>query len=117
MFIGCNSLTSLDVSGFSTANVTNMSSMFRDCSNLTDIIGIENFSISSVTNFSNFLLNVTLPTSRYDALLINYEAQAPNPNLSFHGGNSKYTAGGAAEAARTNLATTYNWTITDGGPA
>jgi hypothetical protein len=91
--------------------------MFRDCSNLTDIIGIENFSISSVTNFSNFLLNVTLPTSRYDALLINYEAQAPNPNLSFHGGNSKYTAGGAAEAARTNLATTYNWTITDGGPA
>jgi surface protein len=117
MFIGCTSLTALDVSGFSTANVTNMSSMFRDCSNLTDIIGIENFSISSVTNFSNFLLNVTLPTSRYDALLINYEAQAPNPNLSFHGGNSKYTAGGAAEAARTNLATTYNWTITDGGPA
>ena len=115
MFRSCNSLTRLDVSGFNTANVINMGVMFFNCSSLTDISGIENFNISSVTNLTSFLVGTTLPTSRYDALLINYNAQAPNPNLSFHGGNSKYTAGGAAEAARNNLATTYNWTITDGG--
>jgi surface protein len=89
--------------------------MFRACSSVTDIIGIEDFDISSVTDMRQFLEDVTLPTSRYDSLLINYEAQAPNTGLSFHGGNSQYTAGGAAEAARTNLATTYSWTITDGG--
>jgi surface protein len=115
MFNGCSSLTALDVSGFSTAQVTSMSAMFRSCSSLTDITGIENFTIASVTNFINFLSSVTLPTSRYDSLLINYEAQAPNTGLNFHAGNSQYTAGGAAEAARTNLATTYSWTITDGG--
>jgi surface protein len=95
--------------------VSNFSAFAQDCSSLTDIIGIEDFDISSVTNFTNFLQGVTLPTSRYDNLLINYEAQVQNTGLSFHGGNSKYTRGGEAEAARTNLINTYNWNITDGG--
>jgi surface protein len=117
MFRSCTSLTTLDVSGFNTTSVTSMGRMFLSCTSLTDITGIENFTIASVTNFTSFLLGVTLPTSRYDNLLINYEAQAPNTGLNFHSGNSQYTAGGAAEAARTNLINTYNWTITDGGVA
>jgi len=113
----CSSLTVLDVSNWNTSNVTNFTFFASGCTSLTDITGIEDFNISNVTNFTNFLLLVTLPTSRYDQLLINYEAQAPNTGLSFHGGNSKYTAGSAAAAARTNLETTYNWNITDGGLA
>ncbi|MFX1236080.1 MAG: hypothetical protein ACFFAS_04085 [Promethearchaeota archaeon] len=35
--------------------------------------------------------------------------------FSFHGGNSTYTSGGAAEAARNLLDSTYMWFITDGG--
>ena len=31
MFVGCESLTSLDVSNFDTSKVTNMSYMFCDC--------------------------------------------------------------------------------------
>jgi len=41
----------------------------------------------------------------------------PQSNMSVHFGNSQYTAGGAAEAARTSLINTYGWTITDGGAA
>ncbi len=116
MFASCSSLTTLDLSGFSTANVIRMDNMFSFSSGLTDIVGIENFNIGNIGNVTNFLIGVTLPTSRYDNLLINYEAQAPNTGLNFNGGNSKYTAGGAAEAARTNLINTYNWIISDGGP-
>jgi hypothetical protein len=99
------------------SNVTRIDNALGLLPSLIDAPGIENLNISSVTNFSNFLTGTSLPTSRYDALLINYEAQAPNTGLNFSGGNSKYTAGGAAEAARTSLENTYNWTITDGGPA
>jgi len=115
MFRSCSSITTLDVSSFNTSGITNMWSMFRACTSLTDIIGVEDFDITNVTDIRQFLEGTTLPTSRYDSLLINYEAQAPQTGLNFHGGNSQYTAGGAAEAARTSLATTYSWTITDGG--
>ncbi len=37
MFSGCSSLTSLDVSGFDTSNVTNMSNIFTSCSSLAEI--------------------------------------------------------------------------------
>ena len=39
MFDGCSNLTTLDVSNFNTSAVTNMSSMFYGCSKLTSIIG------------------------------------------------------------------------------
>lgn len=112
---GTNSLSSLDVSSLNTSGVTNMYRMFESTGSL-DIVGIEDLDISSVTDIRDFLNQTTIPTSRYDQLLINYEAQGPPTGLTFNGGDSKYTAGGAAEAARTNLINTYNWTITDGGP-
>jgi hypothetical protein len=69
-----------------------------------------------VTNMAQMFLVVTLSTSNYDALLTGWNSlPSLQSNVLFDGGNSQYTAGGAAEAARTNLATTYNWTITDGG--
>ena len=37
MFSSCSNLTTLDLSGFDTSNVTGMNSMFYDCSNLTTI--------------------------------------------------------------------------------
>ena len=117
MFRDCSSVTTLDVSGFNTANVTDMSRMFYRCTDLVDAIGIENFNISSTTDLSSFLEDTTLPAARYDALLIGWAAQNVQNNVPFHGGNSQYTPGGAAEAARNVLINTYGWTITDGGPA
>ena len=119
MFVSCRSLTSLDVSNFDTSSVTSMSSMFRFCFSLTDIVGVENFNIEAFDHYYdlNNFMSVALPTSRYDALLINWDAQDPFDGMTPNFGSSKYTAGGTAAAARANLISTDGWTITDGGTA
>lgn len=48
MFEDCNSLTSLDVSGFNTAQVTRMESMFESCRGLTSL-DLANFNMAKVT--------------------------------------------------------------------
>jgi len=120
MFQDNSSLTSLDVSSFNTAAVTDMASMFQNCTSTTDIIGVEDFNIeglNSTGDLSNFMTNVTLPTARYDALLINWDAQEPFDAMTPNFGNSTYTGGGTAAAARANLISTDLWVITDGGIA
>lgn len=119
-FRGCTSLTSLDVSNFNTSNVTIMSNMLNGSSALTDVIGVEDFDIEgldSISRLTNFALGVTLPTARYDALLINWDAQNPFDGITTSFGGSKYTGGGTAAAARANLISTDGWTISDGGTA
>jgi len=147
MFEKCYDLTSLDLSSFDTSNVTDMNSMFRELTNMpildlsnfdtslvtdmwamfyrtinvTDIIGIENFNIEALNQTDHlqyFFSGGTLPTARYDALLINWDAQDPLDNMySIDLGNSTYTAGGTAAAARANLISTDGWSILDGGTA
>jgi surface protein len=120
MFRDCSSLTTLNVSSFDTSTVTDMSLMFFNNNVLTDIIGVEDFDIEALNDagsLANFASGVTLPTARYDALLINWDAQNPFDGMSPNFGSSTYTAGGTAAAARANLISTDGWTITDGGTA
>ena len=49
MFYGCSGLTSLDVSGFRTDNVTDMRSMFADCENLASL-DVSGFRTDNVTD-------------------------------------------------------------------
>ena len=49
MFVECSNLTSLDLSSFNTAKVENMSSMFRVCSGLTSL-DLSSFNTVKVTN-------------------------------------------------------------------
>ena len=51
MFMGCFSLTSLDLSHFDTSNVTDMSYMFKECDKLTSL-DVSGFNTSKVTNMS-----------------------------------------------------------------
>ena len=51
MFYNCFGLTSLDVTGFKTDNVTNMGSMFAGCSGLTSL-DVTGFKTDNVTNMS-----------------------------------------------------------------
>jgi len=117
MFNSCTSLTTLNVSSWDTSSVSNMSYMFFNCSSLkADLSGLD---IASVTNFENFAtltnINDTGTTTNYDNTLISFAAQTPVSGLNVHFGTAQYSLGGAAEAARTTLVTTYGWTITDGG--
>ena len=49
MFYSCSKLSSIDMSGFDTSNVTNMFSMFFNCSALTSLTGLSGFDTSNVT--------------------------------------------------------------------
>jgi len=126
-----------DISDWNTSNVTDMMRMFReadsfnidisnwDTSSVTDMYGmflgaesfdqnLSNWDISSVTSMYYMFSFVTLSTANYSAMLIGWENQAVSSNVHFHGGNSKYSAGLAAEA-RQRLIDDHNWNITDGG--
>jgi len=114
MFYNCTGLTTLDVSSWNTAAVTNMGNMFFNCTGLTDI-AIDGWNIAAVTNLINYMTNVTLPTTRYDATLVAWDAQAVKPSLSVDFGGSKYTLGSAADTARAHLVSADLWTILDAG--
>ena len=49
MFVGCQSLSSVDISAFNTENVTNMNGMFNYCSSL-QTLDLNSFDVSKVTN-------------------------------------------------------------------
>jgi hypothetical protein len=77
---------------------------------------LSNWDILPITAASFFMLSASgLSTVNYDATLISWDTQAPTNVLNINFGGSQYTLGGAAEAARTSLISTYGWTITDGG--
>jgi len=80
-------------------------------------LGLDTWTIGGITGANNFLAGtgVGITTTNYDATLIAWEAQAPSNAVPINFGSSQYTLGGAAEAARTSLISTYGWTITDGG--
>ena len=120
MFRDCDALISLDLSNFDTSSVINMQSMFRGCDALTSIIGVEDFditSLNSASSLTSFLAGGKMTTAQYDALLINFEAQAVYSGLTPSFGASTYTGGGAAATARQNLIDIDGWTISDGGIA
>jgi hypothetical protein len=114
-FYGCTNLviTATDVPSVDT---TSMVRALEDCTSLIDIPNIGSWDITLVTNMSRFLRDTGISTTSYDDLLIGWEAQVPSSGVSFDAGSSQYTAGGAAETARTSLVNTYGWSITDGGP-
>jgi len=116
--------TGTGVENWDVSNVTNFSRMFDNSSFNKDI---SFWDITNGSNFNDFLrINTTLSTANYDAILIGWnatlQATYPNgsgytPSIGIDFGNSEYTGGGAAEAARTSLINNFNWTITDGGIA
>ena len=62
MFYGCKQLTSLDLSGFDTSNVTTMNSMFSGCSSLTTL-DVSNFDTSNVTTMGSMFYGCSNLTS------------------------------------------------------
>ena len=117
----CSSLTTLDVSAWNTQNVDIFQRFTYNCSSLTDIIGIENWDVSSCTIFLDFATNVTLPTSRYDAVLnVNSgwisRTMQDGAGESIDFGNSKYTDTDTDVTDGRTAIENKNWVITDGGP-
>ena len=53
MFSDCSSLTSVNMSGWNTSNVTNMSYMFNGCSSMPSLDFVKSFDTSKVTSFQS----------------------------------------------------------------
>ena len=122
MLRGCSSLTSLDVSGFDTSSVTDMVGMLALCGNLTTDPGISAFDVTELTDATNMCIssNAMLSEAEYNTILVNWEAQAVQNNVSVHFGNAVYSGAGATARAALVLPVLDGgpgWTITDGGPA
>jgi len=109
------SLTTVTTTGWVTSNVTNVSN-FISSSGITTI-GLADMNMEAVTLTTNFATGTTLSTATYDAALIAWDAQNLVDSLTWNFGGSKYTGGGAAEAARASLISTDSLTILDGGVA
>lgn len=107
------------------SEVTNMADMFRKNDNFNQ--NISSWNIVKVSSATNFMENCDgFSTANYDALLIGWEATLQSAHSggsgytltpSWHFGNSQYTAGGVAAAARASLISNFGWGITDGGTA
>ena len=69
MFLGCSSLTEIDLSHFDTSQVTNMNGMFMECSSLT-ALDLASFDTSKVTNMGAMFKDckglTTLDLSHFD---------------------------------------------------
>lgn len=104
-----------DLSNWDVSGVSFFGSCFRSCLDLDQ--SFATWDMTSAVNVINMFTSCTLSTANYDATLIGWAAQSLNSGLSINFGFSKYTAGGAAEAARNTLINTYGWTIVDGGAA
>jgi len=101
-----------DIGDWDVSSVINMSSMFNGADVFDQNIG--GWDVSSVTNATDMFNNVTLSTANYNSLLIGWDARELYDDVTFNGGNSKYSPGAAA-TAKANIESTDSWTITDGG--
>mgnify|MGYP003110811887 CR=1 FL=1 len=138
MFNRTNKMANIYIGSWDVSSVTDMRVMFNPL--VMSNSGIENWDVSNASNFNQFnaygqtdislanwtpvsmttassfmLNNNTMSVANYDATLISWAAQSLQSNVSINFGNTQYTLGGAAEAARNTLINTYSWTITDGG--
>ncbi|SFV66278.1 Chitinase [hydrothermal vent metagenome] len=100
-----------DIGSWDVSNVTDMNSMFGEAHAFNQDIG--SWDVSNVTDMSYMFYGVTLSTTNYDNLLSGWSTQTLKNNVTFSGGNSKYSTTG--ESARNNIINNYGWNITDGG--
>ena len=115
MFFDCLTFTANQpIGSWNIGNVTTISNMFRRNSFSFDQ-SLAGWDITSVATAADIFKDTGLSTSNYDATLIGWAAQSITIAVSINFGNSQYTLGGTAEAARDILVNTYGWTITDGG--
>ena len=99
------------IKNWNTSSAANMSQMFRSAVAFNQDISAWN--ITSLTNATSMLQSANAwSNSYYDALLIAWEGQSEQSNVTFHAGDAVMTTGGAVEAARDALVAN-GWTITD----
>ena len=99
-----------NISTWNTSNVTNMSNMFYSASAFNQNIG--NWHVDNVSDMTNMFGGSALSTENYDAILIGWNSRPLLQNSVTLDSSAYYCT---SETARTNIISTYNWTINDAG--
>lgn len=115
MFVNATSFNQ-PLNNWDTSNVLDMNDMFNGATSFNQSLADWDISSISTTpgnnSMENMLDNCGMSSVNYDATLIGWEGQASTPSgVTLGAQGLRYTLGGAAEAARTSLITTYGWTI------
>ncbi len=102
------------LANWQTGSIPQMEGTFDDAAAFDQPLG--DWDISAVVNMKNMLNNTALSIDNYDATLIGWSGLGnpggtPPSNVELGAATLDYCVG---EAARTELITTYGWTITDG---
>ncbi len=108
-FEGCSNL--VEVLGGDVSNTTNMSRMFKGATSLK-FADFSRWNFGRVTNMSEILSEVTLPTEIYGSFLYQINNTSTQEDITLDGGNSTYDR--RTEEFR-NALITKGWTINDGG--
>ena len=113
MFKGATSFNNTLV--LNTATLQYATEMFADAVSLD--IDVSGWNISSLLDATDMLDNTSFSTIHYDALLVNWAAQAPNiqSGVTLGVGLTQYTIATSQTARDTLTNAPYNWTINDGG--
>jgi surface protein len=94
--------------------VVNVNSMLRNATAFNQNIG--NWDVTTITNFSNFMLSKTdlnYSSANLDSIYNGWSSQNVQSGRSISFGTIKYSAAGAS--GKSILTDTYGWTIVDGG--
>ena len=108
MFECCSSLTSLDVTYFNTANVTGMNNMFYSCSALTTIYASDNF----VTDKVEYSYNMFYDCTSLKGTTLEYVASKTDHNYANCGTDGYFTPGcGYAEFDNATGTLTFSYKV------
>lgn len=100
-----------DLSTWNTASVTNMGYVFYGTSAFDQDLG--SWNVATVSDMNNMLRFVNLSVSNYNSLLLGWEGQNVQGNVTLNASNSQYSS--AAVSARAALIADHSWSINDGG--
>jgi len=104
----------INISGWNTSNLTLMNGMFRDCPNLTEVIGLSSFDISSVIDMTDIFTGTTLSSTNYEEIWAGWTLSTPQTGVTFSGGGMTLSVGSPGDIVRDDFITNYSWIVIDG---
>ena len=112
MFLG-SSLANPNLANWNFINIVDASRMMEGTPSTGE--GVSNWDVSNMINMNRIFTNSNLSVNELTACYENWSQLNLQQNVRFSGGTTKYNSSG--QAGRDILVNTYNWSITDGGPA